>query len=893
MKKSIYITILFGLLYLPSHGQINWFNRPPTIDEIEDYGPVAENSGPHTVTLTGISPGRGERNQQVTISATSNNADLITNLLVDYKQGEEADLSFDLVTNANGKSRVIVTVDDGELFRNTTTETFEIEVYAVNGEPTFILTSDLVVVDENAGKIEISSFAINIDDGDPEEDQKLKFVANLESITNNLTFKSEPAVDKNGTLKFEALPDAYGEARYILQLTDNGGAKDGGDDTSTPIPFTIRVSDINRPPTIDPVDVPVVLKEDEGERTILLTGISPGLNETQQLQISVSVDDQNLITIPTVDYTSGSVKADLTFSTRPDQFGEAGITVLLDDGQPENNTTSIQILVVVEPVADTPSISDALTDAGVQTKSGLVITRNSLDGSEVTHYRISNIFNGQLYQSDGITPIVDNEFITHQQGNAGLKFTPFPTVSSDGGFFVQAATGPEDDLLGGNVVAAKISISNDPPEFTSDPITSVIVTKQFIYDITTSDVDGNDVLTFTFLIPEEIQAWLKATDFGDGTARIFGIPPEGAAGQYPIVVIVEDQFGAADQQDFVLIVQELNKPPQLSSFTIEIDEDDTITLNQETFQPWFTDPDGDSIQAFQLVSNPIYGSVVFNGRELQEGEIVEMDDKNAFFYIPERNYFGLDVFDWNLSDGNDFAMVSQRTNIVISSVFDPPEIRNLETVPINLEYGDEYNEVTETGQIYDEDSESLERATFSFSSGYVRGEDSLRFEQLEGLEFSWNEDIGVLNVEGRAPITYYQQILSSLWYFNKKSLSPTTETRQIGIVLYDSDTVSQVYYRQVEFGNSFEDLNLNIPTGFTPNGDGINDVWYVENLNRYPNFKIEVYSRGGKRLFEANNRAIGWDGKHDGSLVPAGTYYYFINLSNYDRVFKGSVTVLR
>jgi len=872
--------------------RVNKINKPPTIDDIPDYGPIAKNSGPHNITLRGISPGQGEGNQELTITAISDNTDLISNLVVDYKQGDQAELTFDLVKNANGKSTVTVTLKDGESFRGVTTETFDVTVLSVNQPPSFVLNSDKITVKENAGLIEINAFATNIDDGDPDRNQKLEFITILERVTNNLKFKSEPQVDEKGNLTFEIQKNRHGEAQLSLQLIDDGGTKYGGDNTSDPVPFTIRVSKTNNPPTINPIKSPITIVEDHGDQTLLLTGISAGLNETQQLQISVEVDDQNLITTPVVEYVGGSDQADLSFSTRPNQFGEAQITLLLDDGQSENNTTSLVIVVVIEPVADTPSVTDAATDAGMQTKSGLVVSRNAQDGKEVTHYKISNIFNGLLYQNDGITPIVDEEFITHEQGNAGLKYTPLTSVSSNGGFSIQAALGPEEELLGGEIITASVAISSKPPEFTSTPISTVTATKQFLYNITTTDEDKNDVLKFSFVVPEEIQSWISTKDFGDGTAQLAGIPPEGSAGQYLIVVIVEDQFGNKVEQEIDLLVKEANKPPTLSTFTIRIDEDDSIFLNRDTFKSSFSDPDGDSIQLFQLVSAPIYGTVIFHGRALEIGDTVEMNDQKAFFYVPERNYSGLDVFDWNLSDGADFAEFPKRANIVISPVFDPPEIKNLESSAIVFEYGDEQFKLTETGLIIDEDSETLERAVFSFSSGYTIGEDSLSYEQIEDLEFTWDEQNGVLNVEGKAPISDYQQLLSSMWYCNKKSLSPNTDTRQVGIVLYDSDTLSRVYYRQVEFGSSFDDLNLIIPTGFTPNGDGINDVWYVENLSRYPEYRIEVYSRAGKRLFEAINRASGWNGKYNGSLVPAGTYYYFINLSNYDRVFKGSVTVL-
>ena len=74
----------------------------------------------------------------------------------------------------------------------------------------------------------------------------------------------------------------------------------------------------------------------------------------------------------------------------------------------------------VDTIADTPSVTDAVTLANTQSTSGLVIDRNAVDGAEVTHFRISGITGGTLFQNDGSTQINDGDFITFAQANAGL-----------------------------------------------------------------------------------------------------------------------------------------------------------------------------------------------------------------------------------------------------------------------------------------------------------------------------------------------------------------------------------------------------------------------------------------------------------------------------------------
>ena len=89
-------------------------------------------------------------------------------------------------------------------------------------------------------------------------------------------------------------------------------------------------------------------------------------------------------------------------------------------------------------------MTDATTDEDTQTTGGLVISRNPVDGAEVTHFKITGIANGTLYKSDGTTQITDGSFITVAEGNAGLKFTPSTNFNGSGSFTVQASTSNVD-----------------------------------------------------------------------------------------------------------------------------------------------------------------------------------------------------------------------------------------------------------------------------------------------------------------------------------------------------------------------------------------------------------------------------------------------------------------
>lgn len=81
-------------------------------------------------------------------------------------------------------------------------------------------------------------------------------------------------------------------------------------------------------------------------------------------------------------------------------------------------------------------------------------------------------------------------------------------------------------------------------------------------------------------------------------------------------------------------------------------------------------------------------------------------------------------------------------------------------------------------------------------------------------------------------------------------------------------------------------------SAFTPNNDGDNDVFYVANLEKYPDNNLKIYNRYGKVIYSATNYDNSWNGTYLGNTVPTGTYFYILN-DGKDNLHKGSVTILR
>ncbi len=93
---------------------------------------------------------------------------------------------------------------------------------------------------------------------------------------------------------------------------------------------------------------------------------------------------------------------------------------------------------------------------------------------------------------------------------------------------------------------------------------------------------------------------------------------------------------------------------------------------------------------------------------------------------------------------------------------------------------------------------------------------------------------------------------------------------------------------------------------FTPNDDGVNETWNVENLNMYPAYIVEIFDRHGRRLFVQRvgsfntggntvdgDEFTGWDGMYNGHPMPSDDYWYLITVEEIRKQYTGHFTLKR
>ena len=98
---------------------------------------------------------------------------------------------------------------------------------------------------------------------------------------------------------------------------------------------------------------------------------------------------------------------------------------------------------------------------------------------------------------------------------------------------------------------------------------------------------------------------------------------------------------------------------------------------------------------------------------------------------------------------------------------------------------------------------------------------------------------------------------------------------------------------QVEIHVSGSDIQTTaIPRYFTPNDDGINDIWEWPDVEKFANSPLTIFNRAGQKIYEAESYNNSWDGTMSGKPLQADAYYYVIR-SRGGGDIKGAVRIVR
>ncbi|MDQ3046830.1 MAG: gliding motility-associated C-terminal domain-containing protein [Bacteroidota bacterium] len=84
-----------------------------------------------------------------------------------------------------------------------------------------------------------------------------------------------------------------------------------------------------------------------------------------------------------------------------------------------------------------------------------------------------------------------------------------------------------------------------------------------------------------------------------------------------------------------------------------------------------------------------------------------------------------------------------------------------------------------------------------------------------------------------------------------------------------------------------------VTTLFTPNGDGINEFWFIPEILNYPDNEVIVFNIYGQQVYSQKEYKNDWAGTYNGKPLPDGTYYFVLRFTENEKVLKGSLDILR
>ena len=355
------------------------------------------------------------------------------------------------------------------------------------------------------------------------------------------------------------------------------------------------------------------------------------------------------------------------------------------------------------------------------------------------------------------------------------------------------------------------------------------------------------------------------------------VPQNGFAGTLSVNVSVSDGSLESGMYALPVTVSAVNRVPEITGqATLQVNEDESFVLQLTHLT--VVDQDSSYPQGFTM-------TVGTGSNYTASGNTI----------TPSPDFFGRLTVPVTVNDGKNTSKPFN-LSIAVTPVNDIPVISGLETEPLFYSSGDLAAEVSETLVVQDVDGDSIMFAEVGILEAYQVNGDKLVYNGTtnSNIRAVFDPATGVLTLLGQASPASYTQALRSVRY---QSLVPASGgTKTLYFKVNDGKSDSDMVQRDLVFGQA--SVSLDIPAGFTPNGDLANDTWRIVPLKSEEQFAeaiIRVYNKAGILVYESVGFQNEWDGRLEGELLPADTYFYTIDLNTDTPAgyLKGLVIILR
>jgi gliding motility-associated-like protein len=803
----------------------------------------------------GISSGPADEiSQALTFTVTNDNNTLFS---VQPSINAGGQLTYAPAENAFGFATVSVVLKDDGGTDNAGTDTgatqiFIITVNGVNDPPSFTKGPDLTV-NENSGPQSEENWAMSISAG-PGEDAFQTLSFNI-SNDDNAIFAVQPSINVNGKITYTPATNASGFATVIVALQDNGGTDNDGVDLSTSQTFTITINAVNNAPSFTK-GLDEIVNEDAGSQTVAnwSTAISAGPADefSQALIFNVTNDNNALFSVqPSID-----VNGDLTYTPSTNASGIATISVVLqDDGGTDNDgidlSTGQTFTITVNAVNDSPSFTkgnDQVVneDAGTQIASSWATSISAGPTDEVSQTLTFDLTN-------------DNNALFAEQPsinvNGDLRYTPAANIAGSATVTVVLKDDGETGNSGIDAVTEIFTITvnsvNDSPilanvSFSTDEDIEVAGN---IFYASDNDPEGTALIVNPTPVTNPAHGTIVINNDGSfvftPSANFFG------SDAATISVCDSSDPASCSTKTITLIINSINDAPVIADYA-------TVTTRGMSVSQDFTAGDSDVDGTISYKTTPVSGP--------EHGEIIINTD-GTFTYTPDENYTGTDVVVIEACDDGTPVLCSEKLLTI-----EIQQVAGVSPIAINDEITVTQGEdivIDLLANDTDEDND-IDPASVDLDVSTIGIQQSV---SLDRQGTGTVTDDGVLS------------FLADVDFSGMVELSYTIKDNQ--------GNLSNAAIIRITI-DAILPQDVAIPNGFTPNGDGQNDLFTIGGTDQYQ-VRLSVYNRWGNVVFEDANYRNTWNGTfRNETKVPDGTYFYTVEFAgSADKRYQGFIEIRR
>lgn len=400
------------------------------------------------------------------------------------------------------------------------------------------------------------------------------------------------------------------------------------------------------------------------------------------------------------------------------------------------------------------------------------------------------------------------------------------------------------------ILTVSVQPLNDPPTdiiLSNDRIAENNTVFQQVGVLTSTDSDEGDTFTYSLV------AGTGDTDNSrfavQGTKLVANeVLDYENSSSYTIRVRTTDSNGGEFEKEFIIYIDDSNETPtniQLSSLTIT----ENGLINDVVATLTTTDSDTNDAHSYSFVSSSTNDNSYFtiSGDELLSNQSFNYELKKKYFIAIQ-------------TDDNKGGVYSKQFTILIKDTNDTPTAISL------------------SNSIVDEEQPAGEFVG-TFSSTDEDIDDTFTYDLVSGTGSDDNASFAII-----------ANTLETTESFN----SNVKNSYSILVRVTDSGGLSITQSFEIDVINVIEN-SFPSTDYMSPNGDGINDTWSIDNVQKFQDFALSIFNSHGTIVYTiAGNYDNSWGGMYNGQELPTGTYYYVMTDNNdSSKIFKGTISLIR